>query len=90
MCDRSGDNSFGSVINCLRKRGLILYTIKRNKNYSASRGEKKIDEKYIITLLSVVGVGGIVVSIAAFQAVDPGSIHGRRNALLLLFFFLHY
>ena len=25
------------------------------------------------------GVGGIVVSIAAFQAVDPGSIPGRRN-----------
>lgn len=25
------------------------------------------------------GVGGIVVSIAAFQAVDPGSIPGQRN-----------
>ena len=25
------------------------------------------------------GVGGIMVSIAAFQAVDPGSIPGRRN-----------
>ena len=24
-------------------------------------------------------VGGIVVSIAAFQAVNPGSIPGRRN-----------
>ena len=24
-------------------------------------------------------VGGIMVSIAAFQAVDPGSIPGRRN-----------
>ena len=24
-------------------------------------------------------VGGIVVSIAAFQAVDPGSIPGQRN-----------
>ena len=29
------------------------------------------------------GVGGIVVSIAAFQAVDPGSIPGRRNILFL-------
>ena len=29
------------------------------------------------------GVGGIMVSIAAFQAVDPGSIPGRRN-----FFFI--
>ena len=30
-----------------------------------------------------VGVGGIMVSIAAFQAVDPGSIPGRRNFLRL-------
>ena len=30
------------------------------------------------------GVGGIMVSIAAFQAVDPGSIPGRRN----FFFYL--
>ena len=27
----------------------------------------------------MVCVGGIVVSIAAFQAVDPGSIPGQRN-----------
>ena len=27
-------------------------------------------------------VGGIMVSIAAFQAVDPGSIPGRRNTFL--------
>ena len=35
------------------------------------------------------GVGGIMVSIAAFQAVDPGSIPGRRNFFLFLvsFFF---
>ena len=31
-----------------------------------------------------VGVGGIMVSIAAFQAVDPGSIPGRRNFLKIL------
>ena len=30
------------------------------------------------------GVGGIMVSIAAFQAVDPGSIPGRRNIFVLL------
>ena len=30
-------------------------------------------------LIVNIGVGGIVVSIAAFQAVDPGSILGRRN-----------
>ena len=29
------------------------------------------------------GVGGIMVSIAAFQAVDPGSIPGRRNSFVL-------
>ncbi len=29
-------------------------------------------------------VGGIVVSIAAFQAVDPGSIPGRRIEVFLL------
>ena len=31
------------------------------------------------------GVGGIVVSIAAFQAVDPGSIPGQRTVFFLLF-----
>ena len=31
------------------------------------------------------GVGGIMVSIAAFQAVDPGSIPGRRNIFYSLF-----
>ena len=31
-------------------------------------------------------VGGIVVSIAAFQAVDPGSIPGRRSVVFALFF----
>ena len=30
-------------------------------------------------------VGGIMVSIAAFQAVDPGSIPGRRNIFFLFF-----
>ena len=33
-------------------------------------------------------VGGIVVSIAAFQAVDPGSIPSRRSFLLPYFFVL--
>ncbi len=30
-------------------------------------------------LLPIPSVGGIVVSIAAFQAVDPGSIPGQRK-----------
>ena len=29
-----------------------------------------------------------MVSIAAFQAVDPGSIPGRRSSLFVFFFFL--
>ena len=36
--------------------------------------------------LATRGVGGIMVSIAAFQAVDPGSIPGRRSYFLLLTF----
>ena len=32
-------------------------------------------------------VGGIVVSIAAFQAVDPGSIPGQRNTFTNFFSF---
>ena len=35
-------------------------------------------------------VGGIVVSIAAFQAVDPGSIPGRRSYFWLILIFLTY
>ena len=35
-------------------------------------------------------VGGIVVSIAAFQAVDPGSIPGQRKVVFLFFFFLRF
>ena len=31
------------------------------------------------------GVGGIVVSIAAFQAVDPGSIPGQRKLFTMEF-----
>ena len=36
------------------------------------------------SLLCQQGVGGVMVSIVAFQAVDPGSIPGQRIA----FFFL--
>ena len=32
------------------------------------------------------GVGGIMVSIAAFQAVDPGSIPGRRKFFVFVLF----
>ena len=33
----------------------------------------------ILSLVTCTSVGGIMVSIAAFQAVDPGSIPGRRT-----------
>ena len=32
-------------------------------------------------------VGGIMVSIAAFQAVDPGSIPGRRSSIFMRKYF---
>ena len=35
----------------------------------------------LLSLVACTSVGGIMVSIAAFQAVDPGSIPGRRNFL---------
>ena len=37
-----------------------------------------------LLLILTMGVGGIMVSIAAFQAVDPGSIPGRRIFFLKL------
>jgi hypothetical protein len=42
---------------------------------------------WVEILLSVActSVGGIMVSIAAFQAVDPGSIPGRRIFFLFIF-----
>ena len=33
----------------------------------------------LLSLVACTSVGGIMVSIAAFQAVDPGSIPGRRS-----------
>ena len=38
--------------------------------------------------IAIQRVGGIVVSIAAFQAVDPGSIPGRRKDQTSNFIFL--
>ena len=39
---------------------------------------KFLNRMLTFVLLERGGVGGIMVSIAAFQAVDPGSIPGRR------------
>ena len=43
---------------------------------------------YILLTLcfDLTSVGGIVVSIAAFQAVDPGSIPGHRKMFFISFF----
>ena len=38
----------------------------------------------LLSLVTCTSVGGIMVSIAAFQAVDPGSIPGRRMFFLPL------
>ena len=43
----------------------------------------------IKTYLSTGSVGGIVVSIAAFQAVDPGSIPGQRNFFYIIILILY-
>ena len=39
-------------------------------------------------LIITSGVGGVMVSIAAFQAVDLGSIPGQRTLFLFFYFFL--
>ncbi len=43
----------------------------------------------IIKQYTCVGVGGVMVSIVAFQAIDPGSIPGQR-IFLPFFFFLFF
>ena len=45
------------------------------------------NQRYLSVLSPHQSVGGIVVSIAAFQAVDPGSIPGRRKDQTLNFIF---
>ena len=39
----------------------------------------KTEQKFTNFILFISSVGGIVVSIAAFQAVDPGSTPGHRK-----------
>ena len=39
-------------------------------------------DKKMIFFLKCAGVGGVTVSMVAFQAVDPGSIPGRRILFL--------
>ena len=51
---------------------------KRPKGTTSNYNDNKVEYQYIVPL-KIQCVGGIMVSIAAFQAVDPGSIPGRRN-----------
>ena len=44
--------------------------------------DKFLNRMLIFLLQTCASVGGIMVSIAAFQAADPGSIPGRRNIFL--------
>ena len=53
---------------------------KRPKGTTSNYNDNKVEYQYIVPL-KIQCVGGIMVSIAAFQAVDPGSIPGRRNVL---------
>jgi hypothetical protein len=41
----------------------------------------------LATTFAIESVAGVMVSIVAFQAVDPGSIPGRRTLLFSFFFF---
>ena len=45
------------------------------------------DKRVIVSLLSQPSVGGVTVSIVAFQAVDPGSTPGQRRNFLSFFQF---
>ena len=58
---------------------------KRPKGTTSNYNDNKVEYQYIV-LVKIQCVGGIMVSIAAFQAVDPGSIPGRRSYFLLLTF----
>ena len=51
---------------------------KRPKGTTSNYNDNKVEYQYIVPV-KIQCVGGIMVSIAAFQAVDPGSIPGRRN-----------
>ena len=51
---------------------------KRPKGTTSNYNDNKLEYQYIVPV-KIQCVGGIMVSIAAFQAVDPGSIPGRRN-----------
>ena len=64
------DKKAGSYVIYLCQSHLAVEMTKTLKHF-------EISLKFI--LLGIVSVGGIMVSIAAFQAVDPGSIPGRRN-----------
>ena len=46
---------------------------------------KYIETDHLLKLFKCSSVGGVTVSMVAFQAVDPGSTPGRRT----FFFFLH-
>ena len=60
---------------------------KRPKGTTSNYNDNKVEYQYIV-LVKIQCVGGIMVSIAAFQAVDPGSIPGRRKTFFLHLIFL--
>ena len=57
---------------------------KRPKGTTSNYNDNKVEYQYIVPV-KIQCVGGIMVSIAAFQAVDPGSIPGRRSKLFFFF-----
>ena len=59
--------------NQLRHRGCCFYNKRQNS------AENLVSTNYSCSYLGNVRDGGIVVSMVAFQAVDPGSIPGHRS-----------
>ena len=60
-----------------------VFTVPLNDDFIFQTQDLRLHDDNITNvsylIISCSRVGGIVVSIAAFQAVDPGSIPGRRN-----------
>ena len=57
----------------------VIYLCQSHLAVEMTKTLKHFEISLKFILLGTVSVGGIMVSIAAFQAVDPGSIPGRRN-----------
>ena len=71
------------LVDIQRHRISNVFTVPLNDDFIFQTQDLRLHDDNITNVsylvISCSRVGGIVVSIAAFQAVDPGSIPGRRN-----------